>query len=234
MYVAMTWDLARRRLGAPLDTLEEPLPDDGSSIRFRGRRISNDLTVSALTLSTIAEAVSADRLATARVIELGGGYGRLAWTMLSLYQGARYVLVDVPPALAIAQRYLSETLPQCRTFRFRRFDDPADAIDELLSSEIAFLTPNQLALLPTLDADLWLSTFSLHGLSRKQIGAHLQQANRHVSGWIYTQQWRISASPIEGVAIEQAEYPYPSNWRRVLERPHQVRRDSFEAVFENG
>jgi glycosyltransferase involved in cell wall biosynthesis len=233
MSLAMSWDLARRRLGSRLDELEDPQPDDDSAICYRGRRISRSVVASALELSTITEAVADDRLATARVIELGGGYGRLAWATLSLHREARYVLVDVPPALAIAQRYISETLPGRRVFRFRRFTDPEEVMGELLSSEIAFLTPNQLALLPALDADLWLSVFSLRGLSLEQIGAHLLEADRHVNGWAYTRQWRISVSPIDGVAVEQDEYPYPPHWRRVLERPHPLERDTFEAVFDN-
>jgi glycosyltransferase involved in cell wall biosynthesis len=234
IFVAMAWDFARGRLGSRLDELEEPRPDGGFTVRFRGRLISRSLAASALELATITEAVPVGRLATARVIEFGGGYGGLAWVMLSLHREARYVLVDIPPALAIAQHYLSETLPERRVFRFRRFGDPAEVIDELLSSEIAFLTPNQLALLPAFDADLWLSIFSLHGLSREHMRAQFEQADRHVTGWAYTRQWRVSVSPIDGVAVEQPDYPYPSHWRRVLERPHPMQRESFEAVFENG
>jgi putative sugar O-methyltransferase len=233
MFVAMSWDLARRRLGPRLEELEDPRPDDASTVRYRGRRISRSLVASALELSTITEAIGNDQLATSRVIELGGGYGRLAWATLSLHREARYVLVDVAPALAIAQRYLSETLPGRRVFRFRRFSDPAGVMDELMSAEIAFLTLNQLALLPALGAELWVSVFSLRGLSRERMRAHLLEADRHVNGWAYTRQWMISASPLDGVAVEQDEYPYPSHWRRVLERPHPVERDSFEAVFDN-
>jgi abequosyltransferase len=229
--VAMTWELARSRLGPPLDALQEPQPND-SSVQLRGQLISEDLATSALELATIAEVVPASRLTTARAIQLGGGYGRLAWLALSLNRGMRYVLVDHPLSLAIAQRYLSEALPQRSFFRFRRFEDPVEPLEELLDSEIAFLTPDQLALLPPLGADLWLSVFSLHGQSREQIAAHFQQADRHVRGWAYTKQWRVSINPVDDVAIEQREHPYPPHWQRVLERPQQLQPDSFEAMFE--
>jgi abequosyltransferase len=229
--IAMTWELARGRLGSPLEALQEPQPDD-SSVRHRGRLISEDLAISALELATIAEVVPASRLTTARAIQLGGGYGRLPWLALSLNRGMRYVLVDYPPSLAIAQRYLTEALPERRVFPYRHFEEPVELLEELLASEIAFLTPNQLALLPPLGADLWLSVFSLHGPSREQIAAHLQQADRHVCGWAYTKQWRVSVNHVDDVAIEQREYPYPPHWRRVLERPQQLQPDSFEAVFE--
>jgi len=232
VFVAMMWDIARRRLGPSLDELEEARPADRLTVQFRGRHISRELATSALDLSTIAETVPLDRLATARAVQLGGSCGRMAWAMLSLHREARYVLVDGPSALAIAQRYLMERLPGRRVFKFRRFDDAAAVVDELMSSEIAFLTPDQLVRLPPLDADLWLSVSSLQHLPHDQLAAHLQQADRHVSGWAYTKQWMISVNALEGVANEQADYPYPSSWRRVLERPHVVQRDKFEALFE--
>jgi abequosyltransferase len=232
LYVAMMWDVAGRRLGARLEELEEPAGRRGLIVSHRGRSISQSLAASALALSTLAGAVPIDRLASGRAIQLGGGDGGLAWTMLSLHAGARCVLVDRPPALALAQRYLSETLPGRRAFHFRRFSDPAGVLDELLSSEIAFLTPNQLAQLPPLDADLWLSVGSLRALTPKQLLANLQQADRHVSGWAYSKQPIISVNPADGFAVEQAEYPYPARWRRVLERPDPLQRDLFEAIFE--
>lgn len=101
---------------------------------------------------------------------------------------------DRPPTLAIAQRYLMETLPRRRVFKLRRFDHPAAVVEELMGSEIAFLTPDQLVPLPALSADPWLSVSSLQGLPRNQVAAQLQEADRHVNGWAYTKQWMISVN----------------------------------------
>jgi putative sugar O-methyltransferase len=226
------WHQARPRLGPPLEALEEPPISSDRVVRFRGRRISYDLASAALELATIAEVLPEDRLTTARTIELGGGYGRRAWAMLSMHRKARYVIVDAAPSLALAQLYLAETLPPRRVFHFRAFDDPDRVIDELLTSEIAFLTPNQLSLLPGIGAELWLSICSLEGHSYQQVEAHFGEVDRHVRGWAYSKQARISASPTDGVALEQTDYPYPARWKRVLERPATLQRSTFEAVFE--
>jgi putative sugar O-methyltransferase len=231
LHVAMIWDLARERLGPELDSLQEPRLGDPLSIKHRGLRISHDLANSALELSTIAEGMPHERLASAHVIELGGGYGRVAWAMLSLHRGVRYVVVDIPPSLAVAQRYLTETLPDRSVFRFRRFEDPDEVIDEIVNAEMVFLTPNQLAMLPPLGVDLWVNISSLHEMRREQIAAHLEQAGRHVAGWAYTKQWIVSLNMADEVVLEQDDYPYPTHWQRLIERRHPAQPGYFEALF---
>ena len=59
-------------------------------------------------------------------------------------EALRYVPVDIPPGLTIAQRYLTELFPERPAFRFRHFESYVEVADKLESSQIVFLTPNQL------------------------------------------------------------------------------------------
>jgi len=46
-----------------------------------------------------------------RVLEIGGGFGGLAWMLMQVLPPARYVIVDLPESLAFAAVYLSVLFP---------------------------------------------------------------------------------------------------------------------------
>ena len=85
LYVALLWDYVhgsdRLRL---LDRLEEPELGRPISFEYRGRRISEDLCNSVLEALSVTDALPAP-LGRDTVIELGSGYGRLAWVFLEAF-----------------------------------------------------------------------------------------------------------------------------------------------------
>jgi putative sugar O-methyltransferase len=233
-FVAALWEEARRRdRHGIIDRLEEPALGGPIAVRHRGRRISQDLCNSALELIAILDGLDGrDRLEPgARVIELGGGYGRLAWAALTALPDLRLVLVDIPPALAIAERYLTTLFPDLPTFRFRRFQDPRQVVPELDEAQLAFLTPNQLERLEPLAARLAINISSLHEMRPDQIRRQLEVLDRHCHGHFYTKQWEAWHNPVDAVTVRREDYPYPSRWRRVFERRHPVQQRFFEALL---
>lgn len=143
VFVAMLWEHVYRhdelRL---LDRMSEP--DLGSPIlvSHRGRAISQDLANSVLEFYSISEAFPEGIPEGATVMELGGGYGRLGWLLLSAIPGVRYVAVDIPPALAVAQRYLTTLFPDLLAAPFRRGTD--GLADEIAGARMAFITPESI------------------------------------------------------------------------------------------
>jgi len=93
----------------------------------------------------------------------------------------------------IAKQYLTTLFPGRRTFRFRHFDRHAEVADELAQAQIAFLTPNQLALIKPLGVDLFLNISSLHEMRPEQI-AHscVSRPVSKVRRWI---RWPRRARP---------------------------------------
>lgn len=230
VFVALLWDYVRRqdRLGL-LDRLEEPALGDPILVRHRGRLVSQDLANSFLELSSILEAFPNGIPEGATVVELGGGYGRLGWLLLSVVPGVRYVAVDIPPALAVAQEYLTRLFPELRTVRFQRGTD--HLAPTLPSARLAFVTPNQLEGLPPLEADLFINISSLHEMRPAQIAHYLCVAGRHTGGVFYMKQYRTFTNDDDGVTIRQADYPIPASWARIFERRHPVQTLFFEAAY---
>jgi putative sugar O-methyltransferase len=230
-FVAMFWDLVRRRLPRHVtDALYEPDFGRPLAVTYRGKRLSQDVANSAFEYAAIREAVGEPQ---GTVVELGGGYGRLAWVFLRTSTRLRYVLVDIPPALAVAEEYLTTVLPERRAFRFRRFSSYGEVCDELESSEIAFLTPNQLDLVPPLGAELFVNISSLHEMRRDQIEHYYRQIERHAAGGcFYTKQWRRWHNPDDDITVDHDDYPVRTSWRVLFDRQHPIQTEFFEALYE--
>lgn len=232
-YLALLWEYVNRRdRSGVLATLDEPELGHPLTMSYRGRRVSEDLCNSVLEYVTIAEALPAGAPSAGTVVELGGGYGRLAWVFLSVLPDVRYVLVDIPPALAVAQRYLTELFPQRRVFQFRRFSRAEEVVDELGQADIAFLTPNQLELLPALEADLFVNVSSLHEMHPDQIAHYFAVIERHTEGCFYTKQWIRSVNRYDGLEVNRGDYPVPSHWLARFDREHPIQSHFFEALYE--
>jgi putative sugar O-methyltransferase len=231
--VASLWEFARERDRLRLlDRLEEPALGKPLVVRYRGRRISQDLANSTLEFYAIAEAMNREDPGPKGIIELGAGYGRLAWLYLAAFPGTRYVIVDIPPALALAQTYLTRQFPDRPTFRFRSFDRYADIATELESAQLGFLTPNQLELLPPQGVAAFVNISSLHEMKPDQIDAYVRLIDRHTEGFFYTKQWRIWTNPADGVTLSQADYPVLPNWVQRYVRTHPIQSRFFEAAYE--
>jgi putative sugar O-methyltransferase len=230
--VACLWEYARERdrLGL-LDRLEEPRLGSPLVVRYRGKVISQDLANSVLEFYAVAEGMGRDRPGANGVLELGAGYGRLAWLYLATFPALRYFIVDIPPALALSQEYLTRLFPGRPTFRFRQFSNFADVADEMQKAQLGFLTPNQLELVPPWQAGAFINISSLHEMRRDQIAAYIQLIERHTSGTFYTKQWRTWTNPADGITLSQDDYPVPANWTMRFERPHPIQTAFFEAAY---
>lgn len=227
IFVALLWDRARRD-SEVLERLQEPALGDPLTVRHRSRSVSQDLANSALEHAAIAEHVD---LAGETVIELGGGYGRLAWLLLEAQPDLRLISVDIPPALAIAQEYLTRLHPSLPAFRFRHFDAWDDVASEISAARLVFLTPNQLDMAPPLGARLFVNVSSLHEMTRDQIAHYIATVGRNAR-FFYTKQWRRWRNPLDGIEVSHDDYPVPASWGVVFDRPAPVQRAFFEALYE--
>jgi len=232
LFIALLWEyVARHDRHEILRRLQEPQLGDPIVVSYRGRRISQDLCNSVHELGSATAALPGGRPGPGGVLELGGGYGRVAWVFLTAFPQTRYILCDIPPALAIAQQYLTTLFPDRPAFGFRSFDSHADVADELAAAQIAFLTPNQLELLEPLGVSLFVNISSLHEMRPEQIAHYLEQIDRHTDGFFYTKQWRSWHNSEDDVVIAQADYPIPAAWRAVYERTHPIQRAFFHGLY---
>jgi len=234
LWVGMLWNYVsgQDRLGI-LKVLNEPRVGNPFPIHHKGQWISEDLCNSVHEFYRAGADTAVDGR-PCNVAELGAGYGRLAHVFLRALPSASYCIIDVHPALLIAQQYLAEVFPEEKIFRFRRFNRYAEVQAEFESSRIRFLSANQIELIPPKQFDLFVNISSLHEMTYKQIENYLLQISRLCRGRFYTKQWRVSRATENGFVIKETEYPIPESWTKVYHRQHPLQRMFFEALYDIG
>lgn len=234
VYVAMLADFvaASDKFGL-LDKITEPEVGNPFVIHYRGRRISQDLcnSVHEFYRSTVAGDPAKPGF---RIAELGAGYGRLGQVYLSALPNASYCVIDIPPALYISQRYLTEVFPDEQVFKFREFSSYEQVRGEFEASRIRFLAAHQIELLPPDQFDLFVNISSLHEMTREQIANYLKQIDRLCRGSFYSKQWLVSRAKVNGFTLKESDYPIPGDWQAVFHHQHPIQRMFFEALYRTG
>ncbi len=225
LFVGMLWEVAVRddRLGLT-SRLEEPALGNPIDTWSGTRRISQDLANSIRECNAVTDWCGPGRGSV--VAELGAGYGRLAFVFLA-GASVRYVIFDIPPALHVAQWYLTRLFPERRAFRFRRFLAFSEIEGELAQSDVAFFTPNQMALFPDGYFDVFLSISTLPEMSQDQIANYLAAMSRLARRGIYLKQWRRWFNDKDGFEFTYDGLTIPSPWTLRLDRP-----DAVQPLFQ--
>lgn len=90
------------------------------------------------------------------IVEMGSGLGELARIFLSTDTAKKYIIVDVPPALAFAEKLLaSEFSPQLISY----FSPERKSIEISDRHRCYFITPDQMDLIPKFDLGIDVASF---------------------------------------------------------------------------
>ncbi len=193
LYVLATrllWDYAEAHGDAEVLALGEPSLGSPFPVYQRGKLISQDLANSAVEVRTIRSALPAG-YTPRHIVEIGGGYGRTAFVLLSLYPDASYTIVDIEPARTISHWYLTTLFP------FR---------------DICFLSPSEIDE-HTDPVDLAISISSLQEMLPAQIGHYLQWMDVVTKGgFVYLKQWDSWRNPIDEISVRFDDYQIPAYW----------------------
>lgn len=232
-FVLMLWTYAGKmdRRGY-LKTLEEPQEGNPLVVPAGKARASQDLANSVLEYYSIAEGV--DFAKAKHVLEIGGGYGRDAFVVMKLNPQVQYTVVDIPPALWIAQRYLSSVFPERKVFHVRDFRSYRQVADEMESASIVFLLPHQLELMPDRRFDLSMNISSFGEMQQEQISAYFRTLERVTAGHFYMKQWKVSQNAFDNLALTEENYPVARSWKKVYSRQCAVQTAFFEVLYRTG
>lgn len=195
--VRLLWRYAGRHGDHTVLALEEPRVGEPFPVHTTGRLVSQDLANSALEVAAIVRAL--DERAPARIIEVGGGYGRTAHALLHRFPEARYTIVDIEPARSVAAWYLGQLVAPGR---------------------VEIIDPSATGGLDAGTFDLALSISSLQEMTREQVDGYVRLFDRVAAGGVvYLKQWRHWANPADDIDFRFADLPIPSRWvQRVRQR----------------
>jgi putative sugar O-methyltransferase len=206
LYCGLIWQYASVRdqlgsLNVAEPTLGSPMP-----VWLHGRLISQDLAMAALDLNRIASVVALDTVR--RVLEIGAGYGRLAYLFGSLFPEVEYTIADISPALAVAQNYLPAVM-NGKNFRF--------------------MLPNQLDTLPDHEFDLIINVSSFDEMPSLVQNRYLRRIARLGRGHLY-----LAGHHHLKDRIGLEKLAYPQDWTSLFDRSHDVFPLWVEKLFAIG
>jgi putative sugar O-methyltransferase len=161
-------------------------------VLFEGRIVNDDILRYQAVISNLATLGVFDHLAARNkrlaMLEVGGGYGGLAFQIAKIVRNVSYVLIDNPEALFLAGAYLALNHPTARIYLFdeatctkAHFRDSFEEYDYLLVPDFA------LSELKAVDFDLFLNLMSFQEMSEKQIDAYLSFAADRCRGFLYSE-----------------------------------------------
>jgi putative sugar O-methyltransferase len=168
--------------------------------------------------------------AVPRVLEVGAGYGRLAFVFMRA-QKCKYIIVDIAPALFLARWYLERALPGLKIFGYRTFTSYDDVKSEFDEADLCVIGPHQLELLPDEYVDICVSISSLHEMTRDQIQYYKTLIERKTKTAVYFKQWNSWKNPIDGILVGRGDFLLQHHWSRVLDQPHPVNSEFVELGF---
>jgi len=199
--------------------LEEPELGNPIRVFSDGRLISQDMATSVSEATQILCALK-DKQASPpySFLEIGSGYGRLAQTLMSTQPVARYVIVDIPPAICLSEWYLSSLFPDKKIFASRDFATWDEVAEQADSSDLIFLLPHQIELLPDTYVQTALAVSSLHEMRPDQFNNYLGHMGRLARDLIYSKQYWVYENPYDAITIRCEDYATPRGFvRRSLE-----------------
>jgi SAM-dependent methyltransferase len=210
--VRLLWRYAQTQDATGTLRLPEPALGSPMPVRLDGRLISQDLANCALENRVMLLGLASP---PNTVLEIGSGYGRTAYTLLSLHPQLTYTVVDVRPALDISRWYLGSLFPADR---------------------VSFVHATDVDTLATGSIDLAVSISALHNLTADEVRAYLELLDRIVrpGGRVYANERRDWYNPVDRERSTFSSYPIPDRWQLVHEQQAPVQTDFVEAVWQVG
>ena len=224
--------LVNNKLGKYLDFMEEAEFGNPIFTNYNNKKISFALLNSILEVDVISKNIELKE--EHRFLELGAGSGRTCIAICKAKKNIKYIICDIPPALYISQENISQEFSEKKIFKFQNFKSFADVKNEIISAEIAFISPEQLQLIPDKYIDTSIAIDCLHEMTNKTVVEYFEQFNR-ISKTLYfksqVKQWADWADKSHK-PLDIDTYPIRDNWIKVLHERSIIPNDYFNAIYK--
>ena len=229
--VGILWEhaLARDHLGF-LKNFEESTVGNPIRIRRDACLISQDAAHSARELNILFHEAGITRDQSLTFAELGAGHGRLA-EMIGRFTNSRYLIFDIPPALAVSQWYVQQLFPNERTFQFREFSSWDEIKNEVDSCRFAFFTPNQIKYLSHRSVDVFINFCSLMEMRREQISWFLDRIGQITRRSFMSKQYYAWNNIVDGIVVTKSDLAMKANFELVYDKPDEINEDLFVQLW---
>lgn len=182
-------------------------PEIGNPTRiFRNEQlVSVDLGMSISEYWSMLEHIDFDSME--RIVEIGGGYGRMPYIIQQLHPNIKYTMCDIEPALGLAKWYLPQVLPGVT----QQYVHP----EELFGN-----------------CDLVIACDCLHEMTRQQVHSYFDYVDKNAK-YFYYNCWKDTTMPCDYIRWQKSDYPVKNRWTKIFEKKH-TRTNFFAALYKMG
>jgi putative sugar O-methyltransferase len=220
-----------------LSKIHEPVEGgDSDQEKIEGHRVSLDFLQAVEEFYRLREAwrlykgSSQPRL----ILELGAGYGRLAYVFRKALPDCTYVIVDLPEALTCSSYWLtrvlgSEVVPYAESRNQRELTRA-----RLLARPVWTLATHQIEQIESRAVDAFVNIFSFQEMPLRIIENYFSQADRLVNGVVYIKERDMERNLADNEDVTINDYRARPSWRILFKRPIVLYQHYFEAAFGVG
>ncbi len=165
------------------------------------------------------------------IIELGAGYGRLAYVLRKMLPECSYVILDLPEALICSQSWLSralgaEVLPYEQTRNVAQLQRAT-----LQGGKVFLLLPHMIEAIAADAADAFVNIYSFAEMPPRSIANYFRHLDRITDGILYTKQRQLEVNELDEASITERSYPVMPHWRPLFRSVSTLYESFFEAAF---
>ena len=212
-----------------LDKLSEDKFGNPIVFNYKNKQYSFALLNSILEIATLEKNINLDQFNS--ILEIGAGSGRTCSSLLKMRGNLNYTIVDIPPALFLCQSNLINTFQNKKIFKYRNFKNFKDIKKEFISSDIRFLSPEQLTLIPNKFFDLSVAIDCLHEINKVQVEWYFSEFNRLSKNLFFkcqNNQW----ATFEKNKYSIDNYPVKNNWLKIIHEKCYIPNGYFNAIYK--
>ncbi|MDO8633697.1 MAG: putative sugar O-methyltransferase [archaeon] len=238
VYEALIWQYyqsieAKDNLGL-LKQLEEPtVGGKGNVVLVKGKRFTLDLLQSIDEFYNILENSSIDTDEKSIFLELGAGYGRLAYIFIKALPKCTYVILDLPSSLLISQYYLPKVLQKLDYSGYETTRGLTSISREgLAKKRLWFFAALKLPFFEDNSIDTFINIYSLQEMKKRQIKQFLDLASRKTAKRIYLKEHFLEHNPINSEEITADNYVLGKGWKLSYDKISSLYLHSFERAFD--
>jgi hypothetical protein len=171
-----------------IEPLSEPSAMGGFGFEFENKLINSDVLRYMTVLKMISKVFSSSPEEEYKFLEVGGGWGGLAFHAKKTYPKTKYVIIDIPHTLYFSVYYLYNLYPELKFYVY----SSSDKIDNLSDYDFSFLPPWSLADIPGKTFDIALNQASLGEMTKEQVRYYSSNIARVTKGGLISHNRRYA------------------------------------------
>lgn len=162
------------------------------------------------------------------IVELGAGYGRLAYVCRKMLPDCSYVILDLPEALMCANSWLQRSLPgEVVPYDSARHASPLTA-ERLRGAAVWLLGAQRVEDLAVGSVDAFVNVYSFAEMPRASVDNYFSHIDRVTAGVLYMKQRKVERNAQDNCEIRADGYPVRAGWKLLYDRTS----SAYEGVFE--